>query len=60
LPGTVQISEELIQAGNKVLCCEILTLPHSVWNKEELPQHWKESVTLPIYKMANKTDCSNY
>jgi hypothetical protein len=29
----------------------------SVWNKEELPEEWKESITVPIYK---KDDCSNY
>ena len=32
----------------------------SVWNKEELPEEWKESIIVPIYKRDNKTDCSNY
>jgi hypothetical protein len=31
-----------------------------VWNKEELPQQWKESNILSIYKMDNKTDCNIY
>jgi hypothetical protein len=26
----------------------------STWNKEELPQQWKESITVPIYKKAIK------
>jgi hypothetical protein len=26
-----------------------------MWNKEELPQQWKESVILPIHKMGDKT-----
>jgi len=30
------------------------------WHKEELPQHWKDSILVPIYKMSNETDCSNY
>jgi len=30
------------------------------WNKEELPQQWKESFTIPIYKNGDKTDYSNY
>jgi hypothetical protein len=25
-----------------------------------VPQQWKESITLPIYKKCDKTDCSNY
>jgi hypothetical protein len=32
----------------------------SIWNKEELPEEWKESVILPVYKKDDKTDCSNY
>jgi hypothetical protein len=30
------------------------------WNKEELPEEWKESIIVPIYKKGNKADCSNY
>jgi len=30
-----------------------------VWNKEELPDEWKESIIVPIYKKRDKTDCSN-
>jgi hypothetical protein len=25
-----------------------------------LPQHWRESIFLPIYEKGDKTDCSNY
>jgi hypothetical protein len=32
----------------------------SVWNKEELPQGWKESIIVPTYKKGDKTHCSNY
>jgi hypothetical protein len=27
---------------------------------EELPQQWKESIIVPIYKNGDKTDFSNY
>lgn len=30
-----------------------------VWNKEELPEQCKESLTLPICKKGDKADCSN-
>jgi hypothetical protein len=32
----------------------------SCWNEEELPEQWKESVIIPIYKKDDKTGCSNY
>jgi hypothetical protein len=35
---------ELIQAGGNTLSYEIYKLTNSVWNNEELPQHWKGSV----------------
>ena len=25
-----------------------------------LPEHWKESIIVPIYKKGEKTNCSNY
>jgi len=25
-----------------------------------MPQHWKESITVPAYKKSDKTDCSNH
>ena len=32
----------------------------SIWNKEELPDDWKESIIVPVYKKDDKTDCSNH
>jgi len=29
---------------------------NSIWNKKEVPQQWKESIIVPIYKMGDKTD----
>ena len=31
----------------------------SIWNKDELPEEWKESIIVPNYKKGDKTDCSN-
>jgi hypothetical protein len=55
-----QIPAELIQAGGGTLRSEIHKLIKFIWNKEELPHQWKESVLLPINKKGDKTDCSNY
>jgi hypothetical protein len=59
LPVIDQIPTELIKAGGKTIRCEILKLIISIWNKEELPEEWKESIIVPIYKKGDKTDCSN-
>jgi hypothetical protein len=59
-PGTDQIPAELIKAGGETLYSEIHRLICFVWNKEELPQQWKESIVVPIYKKGDKTDCNNY
>jgi hypothetical protein len=55
-PGTDQILAELIKAGSETVCSEINRPICSIWNKEELPQQWKES----IHKKCGKTDCNNY
>ena len=59
-PGTDQIPAEFIKAGGRTICSVIHRLIISVWNKEELPEEWKESIIVPIYKKGDKTDCNNY
>jgi hypothetical protein len=55
-PGSDQILAELIQAGGVTLLFAIHKLINSVWNKEELPDQWKESIIVPIHKKGDKTD----
>jgi hypothetical protein len=50
-----QIPAELIKAERRTIRYGIHELIVSIWNKE-----WKESITLPIYKKDDKTDCSNH
>jgi hypothetical protein len=47
---TDQIPAELIKAGGEIIYSEIHRLICSIWNKEELPQQWKESIIVPVYK----------
>ena len=56
LPGTDQIPAELIKGGVRTIRDESHKLIISIWNKEELPEQWKESVIVPIYKKGDKTD----
>jgi hypothetical protein len=55
-----QIPAELIKAGGRTIRSEIHKLINSIWNKKELPEQWKESIIVPIYKKGDKTDCSYY
>ena len=58
-PGIDQIPAELIKAGGRKIRHEIHKLIFSIWNKEELPEEWKESIIVPIYKKGDKSDSSN-
>jgi hypothetical protein len=48
-PGSDQIPAELIQAGGEILLSEIHKLINSVCNKEELPDQWKEPISVPLH-----------
>jgi hypothetical protein len=56
-PGSDQIPAELIQAGGRTLLSAIHKLIYSIWNKEEFPDRFKESIVVPF---QNKTGCNNY
>jgi hypothetical protein len=59
-PGIDQIPAEVITAGSRIICFEIYKLINSIWNKEELPEEWKDSIIAPIYNKCDKTDYSDY
>jgi hypothetical protein len=56
-PDTDQMPAELIKAGGRTIQGAIHKLIISIWNKEELPEEWKESIIVPVYTMGDKTDC---
>ena len=59
-PGIDQIPAELIKAGGRTIRGAIHKLRIAIWDKEELPEEWKESVIVPIHKKGDKTECNNY
>ena len=59
-PGIDQIPAELIMEGGRTIRYQIHKLIVSIWNKEELPEEWKESIIVPIHKKGDKTDCNKY
>jgi hypothetical protein len=54
--GFDQIPAKLIKAGGGTLCTEVHKLICSIWNKEELPQQWKESMIVPVNRKGNTID----
>jgi hypothetical protein len=47
-----QIPAELLKAVGKTIHCAVHKLIISIWNKQELPEEWKESIIVPIYKKS--------
>jgi hypothetical protein len=58
--GGDQIAVELIQVGGETLLSANHKLVNSLWNEEEMPDQWMESIVVPIHKKGYKTDCNNY
>ena len=46
----------MIKARCRTFRSEIHVLVNCVWSKEELPDEWKQPITVPICKKADKTD----
>jgi len=59
-PGIDWIPAQSVQSGGKAVCSDIHELVIPIWNKTKLCQQWKESVIVPIYKVGDRTGCSNY
>jgi hypothetical protein len=59
-PRSDEIPAELIQVGGETLLSAIQKLVTSIWNKENLPDQWKESIIVPIHKKGDKSNCNNY
>ena len=47
-PGIDQIPADLIKAVGRTIRFEIRKLITSIWNKETLPEEWKDSIIVSI------------
>jgi hypothetical protein len=48
----------MIQEGGEISLAEIHKLVNSIWNKEELPNQWKETIIVPAHKKSDKNGCN--
>jgi hypothetical protein len=53
-PGIDLIPAELIKSRGRTIRCEIHKLINSVWNKEDFPEEWKESIIVLFIRKAMK------
>lgn len=59
-PGIDGIPPEALIYGGDALIDRLHKLLILIWNSESVPQDWKDSVVVPVYKKGSRTDCSNY
>jgi hypothetical protein len=52
----MKFRQNWFKVGGEILLSAIHKLINSVWNKEDLPGQWKESIIVPIHKKGHKTD----
>jgi hypothetical protein len=50
---------EMIQAGDETLHSEVHKLISFIPNKEETPEHWRETIIILIDNNSDKTACMN-
>jgi len=61
MPGTDNVNAELLQAAGPHMTQRIQELILNMRKTEKkMPNEWNESITCPIYKKGEKTECSNY
>jgi len=53
-PRIDQIPAQFIEPGGRVIPSEMHELLNSIWNLEDLPEEWKESIIIPIYKKGRR------
>ena len=52
-------AEEIVAAG-EVGIDVMFELCSKIWNEEKIPDEWKHSVIVPIYKKKDKLVCDDY
>jgi len=60
VPGPGNIISELIQEGGRKLKHRIYMLILKIWEKEEIPADWENSIICLIYKKRVRMQCKNY
>jgi hypothetical protein len=58
--GTDGVYPELIKYGGNKLLNRICELVREIWEEGRIPEEWKETIIVPIYKKEDRGRCENY
>ena len=58
--GSSSILPELVKAGGKVFANALLLILDAVWEEEQVPQEWVDSILVPIPKKGDLSRCDNW
>ncbi|XP_072395185.1 trypsin-like [Diabrotica undecimpunctata] len=59
-PGEDRIPNELLKYGLPDLTKQLLKLIQKILEQNRMPQKWRSSILIPLFKKSNKTDPENY
>ena len=59
-PGIDELPAELLKAPPEVANDELHNLPTDVRVCEYIPEEWRTSVIIPVFKKGDRADCTNY
>jgi len=59
-PGGCGIPSEVWKYGGLKLQERLHELVVDIWNKEQVPQNWKDANIVPIFKKGSRKECGNY
>jgi hypothetical protein len=50
----------MYNVGGNILKLQIHVLIVKIWDEEEIPKDWRQSIIYPIHKKGDKLNCKNY
>ncbi|KAK2705998.1 hypothetical protein QYM36_016128 [Artemia franciscana] len=59
-PGIDELPAELLKALPEVAIDELYNLLTDVWVNEYIPEEWRTSVIIPVFKKGDRADYTNY
>lgn len=59
-PGSDAITAEIIKGGNTLSVKMLHEVFGKIWEEKTVPQEWRNSEIVPIFKKGKKTCCDNY